>query len=149
MSSDYDALQLKAEKRFGSGIWYLLSYTYSKSLTIQDTPAAGGLFYFEKALSSYDIPHNIAFNMGYQLPFGKGKHFLSNAGRFTQALLGGWSAQGIVILRSGQPFTPTISRDVANTGQSWTKAQHPWHARHCRRTHLLVLCGIQSGMCLR
>ena len=118
MSSDYDALQLKAEKRFGSGIWYLFSYTYSKSLTVQDTPAAGGLFHFEKALSTYDIPQNIAFNMGYQLPFGKGKPFLSNAGRFTQALLGGWSAQGIIILRSGQPFTPTISRDIANTGQS-------------------------------
>lgn len=118
MSSDYDALQIKAEKRFGSGLWYLLSYTYSKSLTIQDTPAAGGLFYFEKARSSYDIPHNIAFNLGYQLPFGKGRTFLSNAGGFTQALLGGWSAQGIVILRSGQPFTPTISRDIANTGQS-------------------------------
>lgn len=118
MSSDYDALQIKAEKRFGAGLWYLLSYTYSKSLTIQDTPAAGGLFYFEKALSSYDIPQNIAFNMGYELPFGKGKPLLSNAGRFTQALLGGWSAQGIVILRSGQPFTPTISRDVANTGQA-------------------------------
>jgi len=117
MSSDYDALQVKAEKRYGSGLWYLLSYTFSKSLTIQDTPSAGGLFYFEKARSTYDIPHNIAFNMGYELPFGKGKPFLSNAGRFTQALLGGWSAQGIVILRSGQPFTPTISRDVANTGQ--------------------------------
>ena len=49
MSSDYHSLQVKAEKRFGSGLWYLLSYTYSKSMTIQDTPAAGGDFYFEKA----------------------------------------------------------------------------------------------------
>ncbi len=117
MSSDYDALQAKFEKRFGSGLWYLLSYTYSKSLTIQDTPSAGGLFYFEKARSSFDVPQNIAFNLGYELPFGKGKAFLSNAGTLTQALVGGWRAQGIVILRSGQPFTPTISRDVANTGQ--------------------------------
>ncbi|MBV9442967.1 MAG: carboxypeptidase regulatory-like domain-containing protein, partial [Acidobacteriaceae bacterium] len=118
MSSDYDALQVKLEKRFGSGLWYLLSYTYSKSLVIQDTPAAGGDFYFEKARASYDIPQNLALNVGYELPFGKGKPFLSNAGRFTQALLGGWQAQGILILRSGQPFTATISRDVANTGIS-------------------------------
>lgn len=116
MSTDYDALQVKAEKRFGSGLWYLFSYTYSKSLTVQDTPAAGGDFYFEKALSSFDIPQNIAFNMGYQLPFGKGKQFLSNAHGIVQALFGGWSAQGIVNIRSGQPFTPTISRDIANTG---------------------------------
>ena len=44
MSSDYNALQVKAEKRYGSGLWFLLSYTYSKSITIQDTPAAGGVF---------------------------------------------------------------------------------------------------------
>ncbi|MGH9694013.1 MAG: hypothetical protein ACRD5Z_07730, partial [Bryobacteraceae bacterium] len=89
---------------------------YSKSITIQDTPAAGGDFYFERALSSFDIPQNIAFNMGYALPVGKGKRFLSNAGAFTEGLLGGWRVQGITIFRSGQPFTPTISRDVANTG---------------------------------
>jgi hypothetical protein len=116
MSSDYNALQLKAEKRYGSGLWYLLSYTYSKSITIQDTPAAGGDFYWERALSSFDVPQNIAFNMGYELPVGRGKRFLSNSNWFTQAALGGWRVQGIVIVRSGQPFTPTISRDVANTG---------------------------------
>jgi len=116
MSTDYDALQIKAEKRYGGGLWYLLSYTYSKSLAIVDTPAAGGDFYFEKARSTFDIPQNIAFNMGYELPFGKGKPLLSNPGRLTQVLFGGWSAQGIVIFRSGQPFTPTISRDIANTG---------------------------------
>ena len=34
----------------------------------------------------------------------------------TQALLGGWQMQAILILRSGRPFTPTISADRANTG---------------------------------
>jgi hypothetical protein len=116
MSSQYNALQVKAEKRYGSGLWYLLSYTYSKSITIQDTPAAGGDFYWERALASFDIPQNIAFNIGYELPFGKGKRFLSNAGALMQGAFGGWRVQGITIFRSGQPFTPTISRDVANTG---------------------------------
>jgi hypothetical protein len=116
MSSDYNALQVKAEKRYGAGLWFLLSYTWSKSITIQDTPAAGGDFYFERATSSFDIPQNVAFNMGYELPFGRGKRFLSNSHWLAQGLLGGWQAQGIVIFRSGQPFTPTISRDVANTG---------------------------------
>jgi hypothetical protein len=116
MSSDYHSLQVKAEKRYGSGLWYLLSYTYSKSLSIQTAPALGGDLYFEKARSSFDIPQNFAMNVGYQLPFGKGKKFMSGTNRFTESLIGGWRAQGIVILRSGQPFTPTVSRDVANTG---------------------------------
>lgn len=117
MSSIYHSLQVKMEKRFGSGVWYLLSYTYSKSLTKQDTPAAGGLFYYERARSSFDVPHNLALNAGYELPFGKGKKFLSNGNALVQALAGGWRAQGILILRNGQPFTPVISRDIANTGQ--------------------------------
>jgi len=116
MSSVYHALQVKTEKRYGSGIWFLLSYTYSKSISVVDTPAAGGDFYFERALSSFDIPQNIAFNMGYELPVGKGKRFLGNAGALAQGVFGGWRVQGIAIFRSGQPFTPTISRDVANTG---------------------------------
>ncbi|MEJ7606715.1 MAG: hypothetical protein WKF37_10715 [Bryobacteraceae bacterium] len=53
---------------------------------------------------------------GYELPFGRGKQLFSNADRFTNALLGGWQMQGILIFRSGVPFTPTVSRDVANTG---------------------------------
>lgn len=117
MSSIYHSMQVKLEKRFGSGLWYLLSYTWSKSLTKQDTPAAGGLFYFERARSSFDVPHNFAVNVGYELPFGKGKPLLSNANGFVQAFAGGWRAQGILILRNGQPFTPVVSRDVANTGQ--------------------------------
>jgi hypothetical protein len=34
----------------------------------------------------------------------------------TQAILGGWQMQTILILRSGRPFTPTIAADRANTG---------------------------------
>ena len=117
-SSTYHALQVKAEKRYGSGLWYLLSYTYSKSFTIQNTPSANGLFYWEKALSSFDIPQNLAFNMGYVLPVGRGKRFLSGANALTEALVGNWRIQGITILRSGQVFTPTVSRDIANTGVS-------------------------------
>jgi hypothetical protein len=116
MSSKYNALQIKTEKRYGAGLWYLLSYTWSKTMVIQDTPAAGGDFYFEKARASFDIPQNLAFNIGYELPFGRGKRFLGNANALEQGALGGWRVQGIVVLRSGQPFTPTISRDIANTG---------------------------------
>ncbi len=65
---------------------------------------------------AFDIPQNLTASVGYELPVGKGKKFLSNANRFEGGLLGGWQVQGIVVLRSGRPFTPTISRDVANTG---------------------------------
>ena len=41
---------------------------------------------------------------------------LSNANGVTNAVLGGWQVQTIIILRSGIPFTPVVGTDVANTG---------------------------------
>jgi hypothetical protein len=52
------------------------------------------------------------------LPFGKGKAFLGGASGILDQMVGGWQAQGIVNFRSGLPFTPTISRDIANIGIS-------------------------------
>ncbi len=87
-----------------------------RALPFRTRPRQVGDFYWERAISSFDVPQNIAFNMGYQLPVGKGKRFLSNGNWLEEGALGGWRIQGIVIFRSGQAFTPTISRDIANTG---------------------------------
>jgi hypothetical protein len=116
LSSTYNALQVKFEKRQSAGLWYLVSYTFSKSFTRQNTPSVGGDYAFEKALSSFDIPHNLAVSVGYELPFGHGRPLLSHANRFVDGVLGGWQMQSTVVARSGRPFTPTVSRDVANTG---------------------------------
>src|SRR5262245_22866306 len=116
VSTNYHALQAKIEKRLSSGLWYLASYSFSKSMLRQNSPATGGNTAWEKSLSDFDIPHNLAVSWGYELPVGRGKRLLNGAGRFTDALLGGWQIQGIVGVRSGRPFTPTISADRANIG---------------------------------
>jgi hypothetical protein len=115
-SSSYNALQAKFEKRFGGGMWSLVSYTWSKSITTSNVPAVGGNYAYERALTGFDIPQNLTASVGYELPFGRGKKLLAHSNGFATALFGGWQVQGIVVLRSGRPFTPTISRDVANTG---------------------------------
>ena len=61
-------------------------------------------------------------SFGAELPFGHGKHFLDGAGPLANALVGGWQLQSIINYRSGLPFTPTVSRDIANTGAG---AQRP------------------------
>jgi hypothetical protein len=115
-NSIYHALQVKYQRRASAGLWYLVSYTYSKSITVGDAPAVGGDAAYERALSGFDIPQNLTASLGYELPFGKGKKLLANAGGPVNAALGGWQLQSIVVVRSGRPFTPTISRDVSNTG---------------------------------
>jgi hypothetical protein len=64
----------------------------------------------------FDLPHSFTGSFDYALPIGKGRQFFGSAHGFVNQLIGGWEMAGIVTLRSGLPFTPTISNDVANTG---------------------------------
>ena len=116
ISSNYHALQTKLEKRLSGGAWYVVSYTFSKNIQRANSPAVGENAVWERALTDFDIPHNLAVSFGYELPVGRGKRWLGGAGGLTNALLGGWQTQGILVVRSGRPFTPTISADRANIG---------------------------------
>jgi hypothetical protein len=69
-------------------------------------------------LCSYDITNNLTISSVYQLPFGKGRTFLNSSNGVVNALVGGWELAGVFVDRTGQPFTPTLSSDVANTGVS-------------------------------
>jgi hypothetical protein len=116
VSTTYHSLQTKFEKRLSSGLWLLTSYTFSKSLWTTNTPAAGGRYRFEKGPSEYHVPHSWSTSFGYELPFGRGKALLNATNPVLNGLAGGWQMQGILIFRSGVPYTVTVSRDVANTG---------------------------------
>ncbi|MBO0798144.1 MAG: hypothetical protein J2P31_04910, partial [Blastocatellia bacterium] len=116
VSSIYHALQAKLERRLSGGAWYVVSYTFSKNIQTANAPAVGDNAVWERALTDFDIPHNLAVSFGYELPFGRGKRLLGNRGGLVNAVLGGWQTQAILVVRSGRPFTPTISADRANTG---------------------------------
>ena len=111
----YNALQAKFEARSWHGLTSLLSYAYSKCLD----KGAGVTQYYQavnKAVCDYDLPSVFAGSFDYRLPVGKGQQFLGHAPGFVNQILGGWELAGILTLRSGLPFTPTINGDVANTG---------------------------------
>jgi hypothetical protein len=116
LSTNYNSLQSKFEHRAGNGLTATAAYTYSKFFQFNQSPSLGGNTGYEYALSSSDIPHNLALSATYSLPVGRGKHFLGKANGVVNAALGGWKLQTIVILRSGTPYTPIVSSDVANTG---------------------------------
>ncbi|HEY7184055.1 MAG TPA: hypothetical protein VIC84_21660, partial [Blastocatellia bacterium] len=108
-NSTYHSLQLKAEKRFSRGLWFLTSYTYSKLLTNADSnqPGTLGVSPFEqqrsKGLSVNDIPHSLSIATTYDLPFGKGQRWL-NGGGAVNRLVGGWKLSSILRFGSGTPF---------------------------------------------
>src|SRR5205823_2580021 len=91
--STYHALQVKAEKRFASGGTLLASYTFSKVLANIETlttwlDSGTGVAGYqnnydlrnEKALSSFDSGQRLTVSYVYDLPFGKGRQYLSSPG---------------------------------------------------------------------
>jgi carboxypeptidase family protein len=108
-NSTYHSLQLKAEKRFSRGLWFLTSYTFSKLLTNADSNQPGILPVspFErgksKGLAFDDIPHSLSIAITYDLPFGKGQRWLGGGG-VVNHLVGGWKVSSILRLSSGTPF---------------------------------------------
>ncbi|MBZ5654847.1 MAG: carboxypeptidase regulatory-like domain-containing protein [Acidobacteriia bacterium] len=114
-SSTYHSFQLKAEHRLSKGLWALLSYTNSKLITNADLAQSFFASYFSpfqhsrnRSLALEDVPQalNIAYN--YELPFGHGKAWLNQSG-LANALLGGWTFNGVYRVQSGIPFQITSS----------------------------------------
>jgi hypothetical protein len=66
--------------------------------------------------ASMDIRHNWISAYNYELPVGKGKHFLADASGFTNALLGGWMTSGVLTFRTGLPLTIGETPDTSNAG---------------------------------
>jgi hypothetical protein len=109
-SSSYHAFILKWEKRYSSGLTFLNSYVFSKTLSNVGAANADGsstMTHYNRALNwtyaGNDQPHSVKFSYSYELPFGKGKPFL--AGGFGSAVLGGWRIAGIHQYASGTPMS--------------------------------------------
>ena len=120
--SNYNALQVRAERRFSDGLSFLGAYTWSKAIDTHGGEAesrGGGIqdpsnFEASRGLSGFDLRHRFSFSFTYELPFGPGRRFLSDANLLLSTLVGGWHTSGVVTMRSGYPFSPVVSGDTAN-----------------------------------
>jgi hypothetical protein len=126
----YHALLLKAERRFSNGLYFLASYTWSKSLDIQQSgifgdsqsggPQNKNNLRGEYGMAPMDYRQRFVVSYGYELPFGKGKRFLSTGAPLENAFLGGWQINGVTTAMSGAPFTLTVPGDPAGIGGTGT-----------------------------
>ncbi|MGH9671931.1 MAG: TonB-dependent receptor domain-containing protein [Bryobacteraceae bacterium] len=91
--SYYHSLQVEVEKRMARGLMFLSTWTYSRFMEARtyqnDTDPIP-----EKLVSDLDFPHRFVVSAIYELPFGKGKPVLPNAGRLLDSAIGGWQLQG-------------------------------------------------------
>ena len=115
-TSSYHGLQTTLQEQMSNGLNFLLTYTWSKTMsdagdllngTSADTlraafvPGLGPKF--DYSLADFDLRNVFHFSGGYELPFGKGKQFMNQAGVANQ-VLGGWSINWITTLQGGQPL---------------------------------------------
>src|SRR5262249_52862709 len=103
-----------------------LSYTWSKAIDIGCSGWFGvegcsvqDPYHFnnDRSIAGFDVPHVLSVNWLYQFPIGKGK-LLSTGSATADYLLGNWQLNAITVLRSGIPYTATVSGDIANTGNT-------------------------------
>jgi hypothetical protein len=128
--SSYHALQVDLNHRFSSGFSLRGVYTFSKTLddgdSLNATTSGGGPalasnpfnLRADKGLATYDVRHIAAINLTYALPFGHGQRFASGLSGFANALVGGWSTNSIVTLEGGFPFSPQLSYNPSNNGDT-------------------------------
>jgi hypothetical protein len=116
-NSTYHAMQMQVDKRFATGLSFLVSYTVSKNLTDADSSGPGVAGFIgtnefigqnsynraaEKAVSELDIPQSLVASFFYELPVGHGKHYLSSNGVLDR-VVGGWYVAGVGQYKSGIP----------------------------------------------
>jgi hypothetical protein len=101
----YDSLQVVVDKRMARGLTIHGTYTYvprwDQANEYIDEIAAipsYGPYYAHRR-------HRLTVSGVWELPFGKGRRFLSGAGGLTGRLVGGWAMAGSLNHQSGTPWT--------------------------------------------
>jgi hypothetical protein len=110
-STRYNALQVKLDRRFSGGLQLTTAYTWGRGFDTFSDDNGGPLFYINQqrnyALTDFNRTQTFVQSYVYDLPFGKGRHWLSS-GRAAM-ILGGWQMNGVLTLMTGLPMTLTYS----------------------------------------
>lgn len=129
-ASSYNALQADVNHRMSHGFLLRGVYTWSKALddgdSLNATAAANapGLvsnpFHIKAdwGPATYNVKNVGVIDGSWQMPFGRHAAHLSNASGAVNAFVSGWTANTIVTLQSGFPFTPQLSYNPSNNGDT-------------------------------
>jgi hypothetical protein len=114
-NSSYNSLQVNL-RHSGHGLDMSLAYTYSKSMdqasSISD-PVNPFNHNLTRALSAWDMTHNLVGTYTYQLPFDR---LTRGSGAFMRSLSSGWAISGITRISSGFPVTLSADGDNSLMG---------------------------------
>ncbi|HYK19969.1 MAG TPA: carboxypeptidase-like regulatory domain-containing protein [Pyrinomonadaceae bacterium] len=118
----FDAGVVEVRRRLSNGLRFEASYQYAKSFS-NAYASAGDTFFglgagdqsnvafntlrdrsLDKTFSQIDLRHAFKFDATWDLPFGRGRKFLSSSHWLTDSVLGGWTLTPVVRWQSGSPI---------------------------------------------
>ena len=136
----YNSLQFELNRRFAKGLSYTSAYTFAKNLADNAGPAPSG-FAGEtgggRVTNSQDRRadrgdvyatrrQRLVNTFVYELPFGKGRRFMSGSSRAADLVMGGWQLSSILTLQTGPFLTPVFSGgDPSGTNAPSRGSQRP------------------------
>lgn len=116
--SHYNAGQFELQKRTNVGLTVIGSYTWSKMIDNVSTVVYPYKDFLNRGLSNgfkgSDIPQNLTVSYNYDLPFGRGRSYLSDAEGAMNYVVSGWSVSGISTFQKGVPLQITVANNLLN-----------------------------------
>ncbi|MEB2360943.1 MAG: TonB-dependent receptor [Bryobacteraceae bacterium] len=113
--SNYNSLQFEVQRKVGSIITFDAHYTLQSQMSdFLNLENPYDHHFWNR--DTYSAHHRAVFNTMIDLPFGKGRRFLTNAPGLVDAAIGGWKLTTITFYTSGQYYSPSFSgSDPSNT----------------------------------
>jgi len=135
----YNSMIMKAQKNFSHGLSLVTSFTWSQNWDssfgqtsnlnvgaasgpqdVYNINGPGG----EYARAINNIPLRYTLGGSYELPFGKGRPFLSN-NRWIDLAVGGWSMNMIMVNQTGAPVPIQQDQNTNSNGGFGNAVQRP------------------------
>jgi hypothetical protein len=109
---NYQALELKFERRFAGGFSTLNGFTWSHAMNTDPGPNTRERVR-ERGLSPEDMRHRFFSTAIWDIPFGAGRKWITSGPM--SHIIGGWQLSTLLVAQAGLPYTPGISANTLNS----------------------------------
>jgi len=135
--SSYHGLEVDLNRHWANGLQFRGVYTFSKALddgdNLNTSVATNSPAFLSDPLrpnadygrASFDVRHSGVIQVSYDLPFGRPGSSLGES--WKGWLVANWQVSGIVTLQSGLPFTPQLSYNPSNDGDTRNPVRPSWN----------------------
>ena len=119
-SASYNALNAKFQRQFSGGFNLLANYTWSKAISNTQQGGAntplnqmGSCLDCDRGMAGFNVPQRLTVATVWELPVGRGKRLLKDVSPLWNHVGGGWAADVIGTVSSGNPFTVNAPNNTA------------------------------------